>query len=138
MILNGTVANDIFIAVLVTADSYIMFKLGERRANQYFKRVTENPAPIIQLVKNFIQSFKNDPELSDPRLITEMTKALLKSFKNDPEFQELMRELASSFANSVADQLRTKLPEALEEARTKSPVIDAIVRILSPQKKDNK
>ena len=109
--LNGTVVNDIFIAVLVTADSYIMFKLGERRANQYFKKITENPQPLIQLIKNFIHSFKEDQELSDPRLITEMTKSIIKSFKDDPEFQELMKEFASSFANTIAEQLKSKLPD---------------------------
>ena len=137
--LDNPVVNDIIIGVIVTADSYIMFRLGwrsaEKKANQYLQKLSSNPQPIIQLIKNFLNSFKNDPELADPKLVTEMTKAILKSFKDDPEVQQIMKEMASSFANSVVDQIKAKLPEAIEEARKKSPLLDSIVKLLSPSSK---
>jgi len=132
--LSNPIANDIILAVIITFDSYIMFRLGwrsaERRANKYLQKLSANPQPIILLIKNFLNSFKNDPELADPRIVTEMTKAILKAFKEDPEFQTIMKDLASHFANSIVEQVKTKLPEALEEARAKSPVLDSLIKLL--------
>jgi hypothetical protein len=59
-----------------------------------------------------------------------MTKAILKAFKEDQEFQAIMKDLASHFANSIVEQVKTKLPDALEEARAKSPVLDSIIKLL--------
>ncbi len=111
-----------------------MFRLGwisaEKRINKYLQKLSANPQPIILLIKNFLNSFKNDPELADPRIVTEMTKAILKAFKEDQEFQAIMKDLASYFANSIVEQVKTKLPDALEEARAKSPVLDSIIKLL--------
>jgi len=132
--LSDPIINDIILAVIITIDSYIMFRLGwrsaEKRINKYLQKLSANPQPIILLIKNFLNSFKNDPELADPRIVTEMTKAILKAFKEDPEFQAITKDLASYFANSIVEQVKTKLPDALEEARAKSPVLDSIIKLL--------
>jgi len=132
--LTNPIINDIILAVIITIDSYIMFRLGwrsaEKRINKYLQKLSTNPQPIILLIKNFLNSFKNDPELADPRIVTEMTKSILKAFKEDPEFQAIMKDLASQFANSIVEQVKTKLPEALEEARAKSPVLDSLIKLL--------
>ncbi len=112
--LSNPIINDIILAVIITIDSYIMFRLGwisaEKRINKYLQKLSANPQPIILLIKNFLNSFKNDPELADPRIVTEMTKAILKAFKEDQEFQAIMKDLTSSGGSSPPLTLSSKYP----------------------------
>ena len=125
--------NSLIIAAIVSVDSYLMFRLGEWRANKYIKRMQRDPRPVIDMIKSFIRQAGNDPELANPKIVVDMTKSVMKSFKDDPEFNALMNEMAKAFANSLAEQLKSRLPEALEEARAKSPLLDSIVKLLVPQ-----
>lgn len=137
-----SIINDIVIGVIVSVDSYIMYRLGmrsvEKRIQKYMKRISSNPDIILSFIHGIINKVKEDEELRNN--VNVFIAKLIMSIKEDQQVKDAINELTKVAINSALTHIKENTPHMLEELRKNYPAIDSILKLLEKKehKEDNK
>jgi hypothetical protein len=133
-----SIINDVVIGVIVSIDSYIMYKLGmrsvEKRIQKFIKRISNNPEIILSFIHGIINNLKEDEELKNS-LNTFIAKSIM-SIKEDQQVRDAINELTKVFINSALTHIKENTPHMLEELRKNYPAVDSVLKLL--EKRDQK
>lgn len=81
-------------------------------------------AAAKSIMKSIFESISQD---GFDKKIVEMLKNVIKRLSQDQDVKSSAEQLAIIFANAIYEQIKQKLPSAIDEASKKSPALQALL-----------